>query len=65
MSKLIGKAIRRIIRVGDSYGITLPREYVEAHGLRIGDLVEISYNESVRVKPIKLEQQPTEEIEHE
>jgi len=35
---------RRIIRHGGSYGITIPRKFLELSGLKVGDRVGIVYN---------------------
>jgi len=29
---------RKLIKVGDSYAITLPKKWVEAHGHKLGDI---------------------------
>jgi hypothetical protein len=40
---------RKLLRVGESLGVTLPRDWVRGHNLRPGDDLELSYNEDVTV----------------
>ena len=47
-----GRDIRKIIRVGESAAVTLPQEYMQVHGLKIGDKVEINYNGFLHIEPI-------------
>lgn len=53
--KVLGKTIRKIVKVGNSIGITLPREYLEAHNLKLGESMEICFNKILRVEPLNLE----------
>ena len=56
MVEHLGKDVRRIIRVGDSIGITLPPDYLRAHGLKVGDQIELTYNRIIRFEPISREE---------
>jgi hypothetical protein len=40
---------RKLLRVGESLGVTLPRDWVRGNDLRPGDDLELSYNEVVTV----------------
>lgn len=51
--KTVGKAVRRIIQVGECSGIILPKEYLTANKLKRGDRVEIVYNSIVRIEPLR------------
>lgn len=53
--KIIGKTIRRILPHGNSVAVTLPHEYIKAHGLKTGDSVEVIYNEILRIEPVNVE----------
>jgi len=51
----VKKDIRRIVRVGGSLGITLPRKYIESIGLKKDDFLEIYFDEQhnlICIKPI-------------
>ena len=48
--------IRRVIKIGGSLAITIPKEYVEAHGLKPGAIVRILYDDFLHAKPIKQEE---------
>jgi antitoxin component of MazEF toxin-antitoxin module len=52
----LGKTVRRILQVGNSSGVTLPDEYLRAHGLKRGDLVEVTFNRKVLIEPLNLEE---------
>jgi len=52
MGEYLGKDIRKIIRVGGSVAITLPKEYLDAHGLKLGDKMELNFNEVLHVEPV-------------
>jgi antitoxin component of MazEF toxin-antitoxin module len=54
--EVLGKAVRRIVRVGNSSGVTLPNQYLKAHGLKHGDLVEVIFNRKVLIEPLNLEE---------
>jgi antitoxin component of MazEF toxin-antitoxin module len=57
MSKhqILGKSVRKLVKVGNSIGITLPTEYLKAHNLKVGESMEICFNEILRVEPLNLE----------
>ena len=48
-----GKDVRKIIKVGTSVAITLPREYVDIHGLKPGDKMDLYFDEILHIEPIK------------
>lgn len=56
---LIGKrndvvvALRKTIKLGDSLCITLPREWVEKHGIKEGEELPIICNTVLKIVPIK------------
>jgi len=50
--QFLGKDVRKLIQVGKSFAVTVPREYVEAHKLKLGDLLEINFNDALRVEPV-------------
>lgn len=52
MTECLGKDIRKIIRVGKSVAVTLPREYLEAHNLKLGDKIELNFNEVLQISPV-------------
>ena len=49
----IGKTERKVINIGDSFGITLPKSFVETHGLKKGDKVLVYYNSLLLLEPQK------------
>lgn len=53
MSKMFaGKAIRKIVRYGNSLAICIPKEYVKKHGIKPGDLFEVIFDDYVFLIPI-------------
>ena len=44
------------MQIGESSGITLPREFLEANNLKRGDRVELIYNGNLLVKPIRADE---------
>jgi antitoxin component of MazEF toxin-antitoxin module len=51
----VKKDIRKVVRVGGSLGITLPRKYIESSGLKKDDFLEIYFDEQhnlICIKPI-------------
>ncbi len=50
--------LQKVIRVGNSSAVTIPREFLEEVGLMVGDRIEIA----VRKKPIKIEIMPRKKI---
>jgi len=57
------KSIRRIIQVGASSGIVLPKDFLLSCGLKRGDNVELIYNGMVKIKPIHPEELRAELLE--
>lgn len=47
----IGRTERRVFKIGRSIAITLPKEFIEAHGLKKGDKISILYNSVVLLEP--------------
>jgi len=47
----IGSTERKVFPIGQSVAITLPKDFVEAHGIREGDSVVISYNSFLLLEP--------------
>lgn len=53
MPESYGKDMRKVLQVGESTGITLPREYLDESGIKRGDSVEVVFFGSVlKIKPI-------------
>ncbi|KXB08423.1 hypothetical protein AKJ56_01330 [candidate division MSBL1 archaeon SCGC-AAA382N08] len=49
-----GKAIRKIIQVGKSSGVVLPKDFLATQELERGDSVEVIYKDNVlKLKPIE------------
>jgi len=44
---------RKIIRVGDSVAVTLPREWLERHGLEVGDEIGIVANAILKIVTVQ------------
>ena len=43
---------RKIIQIGNSFGITIPKEWLDQHHLVKGDMVPIVANNILKVVPI-------------
>ena len=52
MPEYLGKDVRKIIRVGGSAAVTLPKEYLEAHSLKLGDKMELNFNHILNIEPV-------------
>jgi antitoxin component of MazEF toxin-antitoxin module len=55
----VKKDIRKIVRVGGSLGIVLPREYIKSIGLKKDDFLEIYFDEQhnlICIKPVSTEE---------
>ncbi len=61
---MAGKTTRKIVQVGECSGITLPKDFLETHGLKRGDRVELICNDVIVVKPIR-EDEIERELERE
>lgn len=47
-------SIRKVYKVGDSLVITLPKEYVEANKVKIGDYYKADFNgTTIEYSPVK------------
>jgi len=53
--KTLGKTIRKVVKIGNSIGVTLPRKFLDAHGLQLGDDLELCFNDIIRIEPLNLE----------
>lgn len=51
----MGKAIRKVVKVGNSIGVTLPKKFLVAHGLQLGDDLELFFDDVVMIQPLDLE----------
>jgi Antidote-toxin recognition MazE, bacterial antitoxin len=45
---------RKIVSIGGSLAVTLPPDWIRGNDLKAGDRVELSYDEIVLVRPLKL-----------
>jgi len=54
--KKVGVIGRKVIKICESYLVTLPPDFVRAHGLKAGDSVLVYYNDVVRIEPVKKEE---------
>jgi antitoxin component of MazEF toxin-antitoxin module len=54
--EVLGKDVRKIIQVGGSAAITLPKEYLQAYGLKLGDKVELIFDSCIRIEPVRPEE---------
>jgi len=52
----IGKDVRRLFKLGGSFVITLPNEYVKRRNLKEGDLVEIYFDDIVYMRPVNVDE---------
>lgn len=48
-----GKSLRRVVQIGESLGITLPKDYVKKLGLKKGDVVELLFDTSLKGEEIE------------
>jgi len=53
---------RKLMKIGDSVVIALPKEFLETHGLKAGDRVPIIANHILKIVPM-LERSDEEDIE--
>jgi len=53
--KVLGKVTRKVIRIGDSLAITIPKDFLKAHKIEEGMIVDIFFNDRMVIKPIKPE----------
>lgn len=47
------KYVRKIIEVGHSVAVTLPKPWVQYFDLKIGDKVEVIADEVITIKPLR------------
>jgi antitoxin component of MazEF toxin-antitoxin module len=48
-----GLRSRKLVTVGDSLAVTLPPDWLRWNRLEAGDMVELTYNGEVQVRPLK------------
>lgn len=51
-----GKDVRRALKMGNSIGATFPPEFVEAHNIKPGDLLEMPFSQELHIKVIRPEE---------
>jgi len=51
--KILGKAVNKLRRVGGSFVLVIPMNYVKTHELENGDSMEIFFDEILRIEPVK------------
>jgi len=56
MKNCFGKAIKKIIQVGQSLAITIPKEYLKAHKLKQGDRMEVIFNRIIQIEPLNVDE---------
>lgn len=47
------KEIRKIIRVGDSFAVTLPKGWLKYFGIEPGDEIEMVSNKNITIKRVE------------
>jgi antitoxin component of MazEF toxin-antitoxin module len=53
LNLIFGKSIRKVNASGASLIISLPREWVEDHGIKKGDRLELVFDDVLYVRPIE------------
>ncbi|HVB12308.1 MAG TPA: AbrB/MazE/SpoVT family DNA-binding domain-containing protein [Nitrososphaerales archaeon] len=51
-----GRVIRKVKQWGNSVAIILPPEYLKEHGIKIGDTMEITYDDFIHIKPLNMKE---------
>lgn len=51
-AKHYGKSVRKVVKVGECSGVTLPKEYLDNHNLKVGDHVEVVFNNILKLAPL-------------
>jgi len=54
LEEIGGKIIRKLFKIGDSIAVTIPPDFLKAHGIDAGTKVEILYNNAIVIKPINV-----------
>ena len=47
----VGSTERNVFTIGQSVAITLPKEFVDAHGIKAGDKVSVAYDSFLLLQP--------------
>jgi len=55
LKEYLSKETRKIIRIGNSFAVTLPKDYLVAHNLKCGDKMDLYFDEVLHAEPIKEE----------
>lgn len=50
---MAGKEERRIIKIGNSKGLTIPKAFINYHKLKVGNMVKVFYRDTMIVVPKK------------
>ncbi len=50
--KVLGKDVRVLMKMGGSLVLSIPQEYIEAHGLNKGDKMTVFYNDIFHAEPV-------------
>jgi len=50
--KVLGKDVRKVLKVGGSLAITLPSDYVQAHKIEAGDAMTVFYDDVFHAEPV-------------
>ena len=48
---MAGEEKRKLVRIGNSLGITIPKAFIDYHALKIGDNVKLLYRDVVIIIP--------------
>jgi len=49
-----GRTIRKAKRWGNSTAVILPPEYLKEHRIKEGDMLEITYDDFIHIKPLNM-----------
>ncbi len=47
-----GVGLRKLLGVGGSIGVSIPREFLDSKGLKKGDMVALVWNGGLRILPV-------------
>jgi antitoxin component of MazEF toxin-antitoxin module len=53
---VLGKAIRKVVRVGNSLALTIPPEYIKEHNIKKGDSFEICFDNVYHAEPLSIKE---------
>ena len=54
-SDVVGMKVFKVCKVGKSLHVTLPKEFVESHGIKEGDQVIVYYDGRLVIEPVRKE----------